>query len=606
MDKMAILDNKKILNSSYDKIIKIGYDNLKENFSKENALSYYESYKDAPLHAILENSRYIFSEPYYGVDFYDNIIESVLVPFYRYDIEYEKVDDFINQNKRHINPDQLERLESVRDHLSEKIESTKHSNELMQLAFENGGMEYIDHAFDYLYESERDNDSSIYDMLTESIYEDISDPYTFFSTALPIFEYKNDGYNLMKNLRKYYYKFEFGMDPDDFNTVIESINAINIISKDEYIREATFSNINASMKMTALMNESVSDYKEAVNTLYGNVKTLNVLDPTDGVLRIFEEMSDLEKESSSLVDQKYRRLQYNRILCENGIRMAMHEMYTNPENTDVMKTFESYMSKLEKTNELIYAMEYTEDGRPSKVLSRHNQLSAVRKANKENQQSKRNEDYDDDDELKKDEPSDGDKSSKEEKSDGAKKDIPRDNLSTGEKPKEDWATKIQNKALDHEAKASKKRSENREKRGKLINAAKAISKGPQNAINEIKNFVKKIDEMDDNRRKEYLMKPGYRKVIFHKFKTALLYYGAATASIAYLPVAMVARRFSKLKSKRMRNELARELETEIKVCEEKINDARAKDDKQETYRLMRIRDKLENDRLRVRVNSKYI
>ena len=102
------------------------------------------------------------------------------------------------------------------------------------------------------------------------------------------------------------------------------------------------------------------------------------------------------------------------------------------------------------------------------------------------------------------------------------------------------------------------------------------------------------------------MKPGYRKVIFHKFKTALLYYGAATASIAYLPVAMVARRFSKLKSKRMRNELARELETEIKVCEEKINDARAKDDKQETYRLMRIRDKLENDRLRVRVNSKYI
>ena len=112
--------------------------------------------------------------------------------------------------------------------------------------------------------------------------------------------------------------------------------------------------------------------------------------------------------------------------------------------------------------------------------------------------------------------------------------------------------------------------------------------------------------MDDARRKEYLMKPGFFKVILSKFKNALLYYGAASAGIAYIPVAMVARRFSKLKSKRMRNELVRELETEIKICDQKIDDAKAKEDKQETYRLMRIRDKLENDKLRVRTNSKYI
>ena len=607
---MAILDNEKIISSSYDKIIKNGYDNLKENFSKENALSYYESYKDAPLHTILEESRYIFSEPYYGVDFYDNIIESVMVPFYRYEIEYEKVDDFINQNKRHINPDQLERLESVREHLSEKMESTKHSNELMQLSFERGSMDYIDQAFDYLYESDRDDDSSVYDVLTESIYEDISDPYTFFSTALPIFEYKNDGYNLMKNLRKYYYKFEFGMSPADFNTMIESINAINIIGKDEYIKESSFSNINASFKLSSLMNESISVYTEAVNTVYGQVKTMNVLDPSDAILRIFEESENLERESSELVDQKYQRLQYNKILCENALEMAMHGMYVDPENDEYTKVVESYMGKLEEIDDMLYAMEYTEDGSPSKVLARHNQLSKVRDEHKENQQAKRKETEDDDDEeddSKKDKPSDENKSSNEEKSDGEKKETtPRDPLTTGEKPKEDLPTKIQNKALDHEAKASKKRAENKEKRGKLANAAKAITKGPRQGVEDIKKFVKKIDEMDDARRKEYLMKPGFMKVIFHKLKTALLYYGAASASIAYLPVAMVARRFSKLKSKRMRNELVRELETEIKICDQKIDDAKAKEDKQETYRLMRIRDKLENDRLRVRTNSKYI
>ena len=56
----------------------------------------------------------------------------------------------------------------------------------------------------------------------------------------------------------------------------------------------------------------------------------------------------------------------------------------------------------------------------------------------------------------------------------------------------------------------------------------------------------------------------------------------------------------------MRNELARELDTEIKVCDEKINDANANNDTKEKYRLMRIRDQLASERVRVRTNSRYI
>ena len=61
-----------------------------------------------------------------------------------------------------------------------------------------------------------------------------------------------------------------------------------------------------------------------------------------------------------------------------------------------------------------------------------------------------------------------------------------------------------------------------------------------------------------------------------------------------------------MKDKRIRNDLARELETEIRVCEEKINDAASNGDLKEKYRLMRIKSQLEKESLRVRSNSKMI
>ena len=63
---------------------------------------------------------------------------------------------------------------------------------------------------------------------------------------------------------------------------------------------------------------------------------------------------------------------------------------------------------------------------------------------------------------------------------------------------------------------------------------------------------------------------------------------------------------SKDKDRRIRNELTRELETEIRICEEKINDANANGDQQEKYKLMRIKDKLTAEKHRVQLNSNFI
>ena len=69
---------------------------------------------------------------------------------------------------------------------------------------------------------------------------------------------------------------------------------------------------------------------------------------------------------------------------------------------------------------------------------------------------------------------------------------------------------------------------------------------------------------------------------------------------------MLVRYFSKEKDRRIRNELHRELRTNIKVCEAKIQDAESEGNKQEKYRLIRIKDQLENELNRVAYNSKYL
>ena len=115
-----------------------------------------------------------------------------------------------------------------------------------------------------------------------------------------------------------------------------------------------------------------------------------------------------------------------------------------------------------------------------------------------------------------------------------------------------------------------------------------------------------FDKWDDNRRKEFLLKPGYRHKIFKKFRTLLEYGIAANLKLGFVPVLWSIKHLSKIKDKRIRNELAMELDNEIKICEEKISDASSRGDNERKYELMRIKDKLDAERTRVRLNSKYV
>lgn len=174
------------------------------------------------------------------------------------------------------------------------------------------------------------------------------------------------------------------------------------------------------------------------------------------------------------------------------------------------------------------------------------------------------------------------------------------------KPEEDLPTKIQNKAIDYDVKRQEKRSIRKEKNTKLKNAGKAIAAGPKGWLNSVKKFASDFDKMDVKKRKEFFLKPGYRHKIFRNAKWALLYGGAARYKLTSLPFLMLIRHFSKDKDRRLRNEVIRELDTEISICEEKINDANSNGDQTEKYKLMRIKGKLLAEKNRVSINSNYI
>ena len=172
--------------------------------------------------------------------------------------------------------------------------------------------------------------------------------------------------------------------------------------------------------------------------------------------------------------------------------------------------------------------------------------------------------------------------------------------------KEPISKKIQHKAMDIEAKQMKRKAKATEVKDNLKGAAVALSNIPKNFIDSTQAIVDKLDKMDDNRRKNFLIKPGFRKHMFKNLKLALLYGTAAHRKVSLIPVVMICRHFSKEKDKRIRNELERELETEIKVTDEKIADANSAGDQKEKYRLMRTKEQLSAELDRVKYNSSQI
>lgn len=729
---MIEFDKEKIFNGSPVKALRNQFEELKQDYTKANAIRYSQVYSEMTLTDILDGSEYIFTEPMRGCAFYKDLMESCVIPYDRIEEEYDKVDRYLKANQKKMSPTMLTEYTELFNLMETKFTNTCYTRMMYETFHDNS------HVNDHFYNCFFDRENGVMEE----------------STASPI--YKAKGLRLIdaitlgvkkpeKNASSLYkYMVEEALaenptTPEEYQLNAYTTNVVRRMMKDNYISEAVngLQNMNLRTLLKGLANEDQSEFLESV--------VVEKADPDDIVYSTTENAVNMmfdDEDSHTIFAESDAQEKMNRLSCEKAI-IDMNESFLSMDAiygvsaestanwdpivekicfesssitkipTDISEQVKMLREKSEElANEYQLACEayYTADGGPSKVVAMSVNEYIPKKASKLKKQKA--EDLDDDDDEDEDDSEDGTpdddssdkghaetdaehnaklqakkdaqtakyaamddsdinfneasedeeeednkkkpksgKATSDAKASPAKKDdgeeakddtqddessddedtsdskgpvkdtedkeepkAKEDEKKPDEKPKEvekpqkrSLAQRIQNKALDTNAKVHKKLSEIRRKNIDRKNAVKAVGKIPAGAGGMLKKQISEWEEMDDDKRKEYIIKPGTRKKYFRALKFAIEHYIAFAINPLMNIVLLICQKFSHDKDIRIRNELIHELKTEQKVIDAKISDMQ-NDPKMnnERYKLMRFKDKLDAEIVRVSANSKYV
>lgn len=570
---MAYINTDRILNESPKKRLIIGFENLQKNYTKENALEYANLYNSESLSFLLENSRMIFSESFYGKDFFKDVMcnkEHECCCFDKYKEQLECVINFIEDKGSRMSEVQRKEFEDLAEALRLKIKGMSNTITMAEYALEHTeDKDFSTKLSDALYKED-------FESLKE-MFESVDDPKLFFIYA----PYINNRYNgfITESMIDKYYNTELteseAVEKDNYKKFVESVAIVSKLINDEDYKEA----VNNIPKLPRMVIEGLAE-----ESLFNQINEITIervtekefdnyySSPVAAVNRIFEERYFDSITADDDNASKIEKYGLQNVAYEVLREMVEYE-FVHAEETDEIIIGYNFFKEGTTIEDALY--EVTEKANTTHML--------VEEASKDN---------DDDIDL------DNTDTTKEARGTTSKK-------VEAPKPK-NVANRIQFAAQDQEVKQRKKMAVAKQKGQEKINAVKAVSKLSQNVINDIKEQIKVIDDKDDDRRKKYLTAPGFRKKAFKNLQLAALYGTTAQINLAYLPITAFVRHLSKSKDRRIRNEVLMELETEIKITDEKIQDATNAGDNAQKYQLMRIKSKLEAERIRVRTNSKYI
>lgn len=568
------IDIERIINGTPDKRIVNAYNTLKNDYTEENAGRYKEVYSNEPISSILDNAEIIFSEPYFGTKFFIDLVNSSsAIWFTRYEDIYSKISNFYDTYATKMNEVQKENLVILQDTMHRRL-------------IESGNV--INYAY-YIRDNIGDIESDLLDAVSgektmvveDTIIENIDNIIVLF-TYLPYVANVFHPETLDKIAEHLLEACDINNDFDNdmWSTYIECVIMANKLSKDKGWLEAVHNNIN-NRSLRQLLREFINtDLNEVISNM--NIKRVKSVPHHVSIESAIDdqllnmEFGDMNFEESSITKKGFE--DYTRIAFEKtSEHIGIEYSYTN--NTE--STIEGY-SLFRENCSLDDAYTY---------------ISAFVEAEETNFEvdNKDNRDY----------LASTAKSPKtKESNSGSSRDYVANN-SKAPKAK-NVANSIQYKAMDAEAKQMALFGKVARTGQDVVNAGKAVMALPMNVVKEIKKVSDDLDKADDNRRKAFMTDPGFRKKSFHNLKMAIMYGTAVQINLALLPILLIIRHFSKDKDIRIRNELIREIETEIKVCEEKITDASSAGDNKEKYRLIRIKEKLLAELARVKSNSKYV
>ena len=570
---MAYINTDRILNESPKKRLIIGFENLQKNYTKENALEYANLYNSESLSFLLENSRMIFSESFYGKDFFKDVMcnkEHECCCFDKYKEQLECVINFIEDNGSRMSEVQRKEFEDLAEALHLKIKGMSNTITMAEYALEHTeDKDFSTKLSDALYKEDFES--------INKMFESVDDPKLFFIYA----PYINNRYNgfITESMIDKYYNTELteseAVEKDNYKKFVESVAIVSKLINDEDYKEA----VNNIPKLPRMVIEGLAE-----ESLFNQINEITIervtekefdnyySSPVAAVNRIFEERYFDSITADDDNASKIEKYGLQNVAYEVLREMVEYE-FVHAEETDEIIIGYNFFKEGTTIEDALY--EVTEKANTTHML--------VEEASKDNE---------DDIDL------DNTDTTKEARGAASKK-------VEAPKPK-NVANRIQFAAQDQEVKQRKKMAVAKQKGQEKINAVKAVSKLSQNVINDIKEQIKVIDDKDDDRRKKYLTAPGFRKKAFKNLQLAALYGTTAQINLAYLPITAFVRHLSKSKDRRIRNEVLMELETEIKITDEKIQDATNAGDNAQKYQLMRIKSKLEAERIRVRTNSKYI
>lgn len=627
---MPDLDKARIIQGTPKKVIKLAHEKMKSNYTVESAKEFESVYKKYDLPVILESSRYIFSEPGFGLPYYKEIMESGCIPFHCYYEEREKIHEFLESFKNNMNDRTRSTYTELLESVNTLLENHKSSliTECRMDVDDEKVMKFCAEAVKFLSNKEDHTQQACMEAAFDSLNEYEKLLYgTERATDLGLEYYLNSVIN--KN-----YSESVGDNMDAYSENMHLIGLMNFIGHDKCMMESVekLKDVNLKLNMKGLMLENTCDVMESA--ILSNIEVPDfspVESVADFVGNMFESVADGTQEYIETVNalEEYDNQVRKYIAYNDALAYVMAEsVYFNDDdiviaptvlkeycdmngydvNTMTIKDAETLMIEaVAELEELIYTYEYTKDGTQTAVIRNHatgmrETIPSTALKPKKDEEWKKNldeeKDDDDDDSNVKDalEISDNETG---EKTDISAKGKPA-------LPKRALHEKIQAKALDADVKTMGARSAVKRGVTNVVQTGKAILRVPGHIVTDLKTFFDGWKNMDENARKEAMLKPGYRKKFYKKLRSAIVY-GVTWAIHPYLAIAAwFCRKASKEKNQYIRNELAMELQTEIKVCEEKIEDAKNKDDQKEKYRLMRIRDKLEKERVRVISNAKYV
>ena len=565
------IDIERIINGTPDKRIVNAYNTLKNDYTEENAGRYKEVYSNESVKSILDNAEIIFSEPYFGTKFFIDLVNSPwAIWFTRVEEIQDKVISFFDTHSSKMNDTQRNLLSELVEAISRKSREKNTINYAYYIRDNIGNIEP-----DLLDAVSNEKTMVVEDTILENI-DNIIVLFTYLPYVANVF-YPETLDKIVEHLLVAC-DINNDFDNDMWSTYIECVIMANKLSKDKGWLEAVHNNIN-NRSLRQLLREFINtDLNEVISTM--NVKRVKSVPHHVSIESAIDdqllnmEFGDMNFEENSITKKGFE--DYTRIAFEKtSEHIGIEYSYTN----DTQSTIEGY-SLFRESCSLDDAYTYIS----AFVEAEETNFEVDNKDNREYLASTA-------------------KAPKAKDNSGSS----RDYVANTKAPKsKNIANNIQYKAMDAEAKQMALFGKVAKTGQDVVNAGKAVMALPMNVVKEIKKVSDDLDKADDNRRKAFMTDPGFRKKSFHNLKMAIMYGTAVQINLALLPILLIIRHFSKDKDIRIRNELIREIETEIKVCEEKITDASSAGDNKEKYRLIRIKEKLLAELARVKSNSKYV